>query len=546
MGKVATKQDGFDTDIDLDIRQQLTALFCHSEASGSGNYFRESFTAVLESTLQNAMTSIGIRFTALNYAMKFMSSGDEVAYCQQAIYPDSDIMFWDFAMTDEKDYWKLAMFGRRLAIHSTTALVAFQRTKGHAKVLAGLEEQGMTVLGKDWRVHQIQQSSFPDTVGLSAADLQALPPLLQYIRCGNEIEDGGPPIMSRGILRKLCRAHKFNMTVCPDRPHKYIWHPSYRTNAIKGHTLAMTLLEIMEDATQLLSDNSASIQQLRQEIDELQQAQRRDYERAKTASTVLGLGKWWEEEDERHGEIGLISFFQEPTLCRTALLPSNSRNVYQVQGTGMKITTLYNNTYERGTMLAKLRKEDLKAKNGFKNPEKEREQEMVLATEKSGYFECKDEVLSIDHQDAFLVTSKMGWKSLTLPNERERELFDTTKAKGYVFICLSVCDNSKCPDEDLHDRVYNKRVRMDQGDPIMMIAEYGKVEMELNGIRVMDYTPIIDNKVSHLDNCLALKKDSEKSPHTWQPNEDGAYQLKARIVDGTEWAYVKISSVIIM
>lgn len=494
--------------------------------------------------MQDAFGDMGIRFTALNYAMKFLSSADEIALCQDVIYPASDIMFWDFDMTDEKDYWKLAMFGHRLARNSTTALIAFARTKPHTKVLKGFEMNGMTVLGKDWRVQQRQANVFPDSAALSKEDRAALPEQLQYIRCGNEIEDGGPQIMHTGILRKLCRAYKFNVTVCGDRPHKYIWHPSFRTNAIKGYTLAMTLFELTEDAIEQLPDE-ATQQQLQEELDRLKEAERTDYQGMNTDPSY-SLEEWYEKENERHGEIPMMPLFQAPALCRTALLPSKSRYHYQLQGDGTKITTLYNNTYEKGTILGKLQREDSKTKGGFKYPEPERQDDMVVVTDRSGYYDCKEEPLVVDHQDAFFVSSKMGWKSLTIPNERERPLFDMAKHKGWVFICLNICDNSKCLDEDLHDRVLNKRVRPDQGDPNMMIEEFGRVEMELNGIPVIDQDPLFEEKTSHLDTCVVLKREADSKAHTWTPREDGTYQLRVRVVGGTEYSYVKITSIIIM
>ena len=551
-------------------------------ASGSGNMFHETSTSVLERSVQPIFAAVNIDFQAQNYAIQAMSSGDEVALCANELYGhDYDIMFWDFGMTDENDFWKLVMFayrtillpsGRRTedgVVQTRPALMVSLLTfaKEYATILSGLEKRGMAILARDVPVHRKQQLACPDSLEKSKAERDAMPRHLQYIRCGKQMEEGGPKTYDNVVDgKKMCRNFQFNTSICPNRFHKNIWHPGWKVSALNGYTLTMTMQELLIEALERL------VQQQQQQpnknpsiwmkyyLDKLGRAEQADYEQMLEATGLPELDEWYsiEEKQNIHSEIDLSSLFRRPSLCRTALLPSKSRSL-QAEDMNQKInvellTNPYNQTFERGVMSRTLKKfERITNKNdgGYRYPEKEREDEMVIVTDIADYQgtdneTCAENRLAINHMDAFIITSSQGWKSMKFPSKpelRHSSQFSIEQAKGWLFLRLTTLLKD-CPKDDLYDRIYKKPFQQDQ-EPDAMLRQYGHFELMVNDVPVTNYEKLIVNKKGHLDNSLALIHDGS-NPYVWKPNADGQYLLKARIADASNWSYVKISSIILM
>ena len=67
-------------------------------AAAHGNLFAQSYTAVLQDTVQDAFQALGIKFSAENYGMGQYSSGPELGLCMNEVFGDDiDILMWDFA-----------------------------------------------------------------------------------------------------------------------------------------------------------------------------------------------------------------------------------------------------------------------------------------------------------------------------------------------------------------------------------------------------------------------------------------------------------------
>ena len=553
-------------------------------ASGSGNMFHETSTSILEASVKPIFAAVNINFQAQNYAIQALSSGDEAALCANELYGhDYDVLFWDFGMTDESDVWKLAMFAYRailLPSHSSSkdrgggqtrpALVASLvggLAKQYATVLSGLEKRGMTVLGRDVSVHRKQELACPDSLGKSKAEREAMPRHLQYIRCGKEMEEGGPKTYDNVVDgKKMCRNFQFNNAVCPNRFHKNIWHPGWKVSALDGYTLTMTLQELLIEALEGLvhkqkqQPNKDISHWMEYYLNKLNRAEQADYEQSLEAPGLPELDEWYsnEEKQDIHSEIDLSSLFRRPSLCRTALLPSKSRSL-QAEDIAEKLklelhTNPYNQSFERGVMsrtLNKFEKRTNKNDGGYRYPEKERQSEMIIITDIADYQgtdneTCSENRLAINHMDAFIITSSQGWRSMTFPSKpelRHNPQFGMEQAKGWLFLRLTTLLND-CPDENLYNRIYQKPFQRDQ-DPDAMLRQYGHFELTVNAVPVTNFNKLIVNKKGHLDNSLALAHNGT-NPYVWKPNADGQYLLKARIVEASDWSYVKISSFIVM
>lgn len=69
----------------------------HSSAAGHGNFYDESYTAVLEKNVQVVFDAVGMQFKGKNYAMGGSDSAPEAAWCNEEIFgTDLDVLVWDY------------------------------------------------------------------------------------------------------------------------------------------------------------------------------------------------------------------------------------------------------------------------------------------------------------------------------------------------------------------------------------------------------------------------------------------------------------------
>ncbi len=69
----------------------------HSSAAGHGNFYDESYTAVLERNVKEIFEAVGIQFTGRNYAMGGSDAAPEAAWCNEEIFgTDLDVLVWDY------------------------------------------------------------------------------------------------------------------------------------------------------------------------------------------------------------------------------------------------------------------------------------------------------------------------------------------------------------------------------------------------------------------------------------------------------------------
>ena len=67
-------------------------------AAAHGNLFSQSYTAILQDTVESAFRTLGINFQAKNYGMGQYSSGPELGLCMNEVFGDDiDVLMWDFA-----------------------------------------------------------------------------------------------------------------------------------------------------------------------------------------------------------------------------------------------------------------------------------------------------------------------------------------------------------------------------------------------------------------------------------------------------------------
>lgn len=203
-------------------------------------------------------------------------------------------------------------------------------------------------------------------------------------------------------------------------------------------------------------------------------------------------------------------FFRNPSVCHTAKLPAETRHLGIL--TESEQVGVHDYEYFKGISTKEA-----------KNMAVEGNTEMPLVYDEGDRESCDEAEIKRDYKDYFMLSSKMGSATLTVPNEAERQAYcrDSKKLLGIVVLCVVPCDWGKCPEGEL------------QLDAI----ENGTMKMEVNDQPVTN--------VTDFRGCAILRGEEG---HRWKQNDANQFVLKASIADDVNatFSYLRISSLIVL
>lgn len=234
----------------------------HSSAAGHGNFYDESYTAVLEQNVQVIFNAVGMHFKGRNYAMGGSDSAPQAAWCNEEIFgTDVDVLVWDYGyvgdkewkdecvskdfqfslygitlltlsfmcrynmekrMTDGRDVTKMALYCYRAALNpNQPACIALHAGKPSQKprtvALSQLEKLGAAVFISIEAELDNVMDAIPDSRGKNDQELAQMPPCVRSFKCGGLIESGDP----------YCGIEKYNRTMCTERKFMAKWHQGW-------------------------------------------------------------------------------------------------------------------------------------------------------------------------------------------------------------------------------------------------------------------------------------------------------------------------------
>ena len=424
-----------------------------SSAASHGNLYSQSYTAVLQKTVQAHFAALGIHFEAKNYGMGNYNSAPELALCMNEIYGDDiDVLMWDFAslQPSSEPVRKSVLWAHRAGIHPTRPILFSYDSFGERFVkLQEFDGIGSMLMNAD-ALENIRQRSIPDSNAVEDP-IHDLPEAIRYYRCGQSIEGG---IRCDDSMRNfvcyadeniaedealdlnLCRMKKFDTKPCIDARFQSTWHPGWKDHKLKGHLLGHFLITALDDAIIQLEqlkalrgdDPGTLLKHLLQQEDK----DRRSFHRK-----FLGKDFW-----DIKGMDWKVLLRGEST-CHTALLPSKSR----LQGLTTESDMVGDEFSNFDTGFNQFL---MKAPEGV----------LPLAFDMNDRQHCQ--LLEVDHKDFFLVREQDGWVSTLVPNDRELEVYKrSTRPEGIIMVCLKLCPLNKCPDAYVSiDEISQKNSRL--------------------------------------------------------------------------------------
>jgi hypothetical protein len=203
------------------------------------------------------------------------------------------------------------------------------------------------------------------------------------------------------------------------------------------------------------------------------------------------------------------AFARGDNYCHTARLPAEIRHLGILTETTSQIGI---QTYDQGIGLKEI-KSRVSSDSVLKNPP------MHLVYTEDDRQQCPIPT-NMDYKDYFYVAANVGWQSITIPNQSERNMYGSKVLKGYVAICWTLCSWGKCPHGVL-DRT--------------ALTETKSFQIQINQVLVSD--------VFSFQECEILRHvDGYKFPIS----PDGTITVEARIVTPNNVpSYVRLSALIV-
>jgi hypothetical protein len=402
-------------------------------------------------------------------------------------------------MTDGNDVEKKAVFGNRVGIHQNRPALIDMNIFGKIRperitVLKKLENDGLTVLHIRENLDTTLLQEIPDMLGLSQNQIDTTPEYIRHVKCNNAIEKGEP----------TCSENKYN-PLCPKRKHKASWHPGWRVNALFGHVMGLFLIENLIQAVNSLinvqDSNTSSILSLQ----ELKSDEDKDYLQFLKSDLDTGRMKFFFDVSSSHSLDPKI-FYRERNICRTSLLPSESRYKGIMSEGSEKVGNM---DYEKGISRTIL--DTNPAKGDFR-----------IAMDVIERQEWCPVELKIDFKDYYYANENDGWTSLTFPNEKEIKEYGPWKPDGILVVCFGFCAWNKCP----------------KGDRSLVALNQELLKIKINELPVSHLWRLSDN-----DECgVAQHRDGFQFPR----NKDDRFTMSVKVLPSNEkdMAFTRITSII--
>jgi len=375
-----------------------------------------------------------------------MSSNPELALCMESVYgKDIDVLSWDFGMTDGSRAHQIAgitLWGYRAKLMSTQpVLFGFTgNNRNRDKHFQDLEKIGMgsvTVNNLDGI-----RTKLPDSARVN--DTQSIPLALRYYICDGHAEPNKEP----------CSSHKWDTRrFCPKVKGQVGWHPGWKDHMLQGRLLGFYLLQRLKEALNAFLPVSSKRNETNENFQTkihtvsssylLDLRNQEQLEQQHYFTDFTSLPKLNAYSSVTSPEI-IQSLFHDPSVCRTALLPSHTR---------------YNNILIDDSTTSSPDQAFYSGIPHFSLPSSSDNQ---IASVPLVYGPrpqpCANAKIDQDFKDYILVGNSKK-SHLTIPNDTEMKVYhhpsqqlQTVNDKASVIFCLVTCEWNRCPKDYIQFR----------------------------------------------------------------------------------------------
>lgn len=401
-------------------------------------------------------------------------------------------------MTDNTHFFIKALHSNRAGVHRNRpaifdVTVMGQSLKQRVDGLKIVEGNGLTTLCMEENLHMTIMKEIPDMFGMNQEQMDAIPEFIRHFKCEGKTENGDP----------TCADEKYNNKICAKRKHQAGWHPGWRVHALFGNMMGLFLIDTLMAAIDNLGSDSydpkAKLEGLKKEED-------KDYEMFLSSTIPLEspsvTGFFNASISSR---IDPMVFFRDHVLCRTSLLPAESR----YKGYVSEEQPLAHDEYDKG--IARNIIDKLPA-NG----------KLRIAYDRELRQEWCPTTLMIDFKDYFYVSQNDGLVSTIFPNNAELEAYSPWEPKGVLIICFMQCSWGKCP----------------PGDHRLAAVNEQRLKIKINNVIV---TKMLEIKDESFDQCGVAEGPNGLY---FERNQLGRYNISVKVEPvSKELGYTRITAI---
>jgi len=218
----------------------------HSAAAGHGNHFLQSYMMQFHKVLEPVFKRVGVKLITRNVAMGGLGTMQHSLGSKDIYGEEIDVIVWDSHMT-EPDAASLDLFYRQALLGGNRKPVLWG---GNFNLLRDLHlNADVDVMFPGSGMHGVKETEGLDQV-------QTLPFATQYLKCGINDKELCTDVNNK--FRATCWIDRDDVTPTtrqqPRPGGQASWHPGFRHHQLVGRSMAMVILDAMQDAIDTWSE----------------------------------------------------------------------------------------------------------------------------------------------------------------------------------------------------------------------------------------------------------------------------------------------------
>ena len=176
---------------------------------------------------------------------------------------DVDLLSWNSGMTDKKPESVKLYFYRGAVLKNRPVLWGHDAT-AYIKYSVGpeLESRGLSIFATEYSTDGFPDV-MPEGIPISAEESAKLTRFVKNVKC----DKGNCDNPDKWSCTPTVKATTYPNCTCPHIPARTGWHPGFRTHAMKGHSMALGIMQMLLESLEELAASSSNTKSLLEELE---------------------------------------------------------------------------------------------------------------------------------------------------------------------------------------------------------------------------------------------------------------------------------------
>ena len=381
-----------------------------------------------------------------SHSFRFVTSGTPyISTCIKEVFGvDVDLLSWNYGMTDGNMQHAAHYIYRGTTMMPNRPAFIFIDWIPGGKVGRTFAPIGLSMFRTriDRKPVAMLPDMTPDGIPITDAEAEKIPEMARNLKCNGRME--GKELCFRN--KWSCNDAKMRTTgkkcMCPHIGKRSSWHMGYRMHALQGHIISLPFVEMLLEALrELAATSNPDPDQL---LADLQKEEDADFQLFMESPLLDVVASTALDELGAKTDPLYETWFRGPSICRTSLLPSQSRYLgitTDTEKTG-DVARYTHETYETGytTKFNPDGSVEFLDDGGKREPPAGEFSILANIKGRSGHSDLRQweaecpAIVMPDYGDTFYAPLSNGKASIRIPNQKEKEHYgyDPKLFKGII------------------------------------------------------------------------------------------------------------------